>query len=254
DLAPSESQADGILGPENAVVYRDLVSETVEQAHARGDAASPWGDPRSSQSGWIAKREHHALWALERLEGDDLAQLTVCDVSGGAGYVTFALASRAKRVVHCDLSAQSIIYVRRRAQELGLSNIYFCRADYLRFPFKHAFDRVVCFDTLVRGWEHERRAIQQISEAVAPGGFALIDLHNWWHNPVRRIGLLPNNFVGNRSYRRREIPSLMLQAGVRQYSVEPYYPETKSGGSPSGILGGLLQPTRFSLRFDSRPV
>ena len=80
----------------------------------------------------------------------------------------------------------------------------FLRVDYLKLPFSQALDYVICLDTLIRGRDHERGLLASIRDALKPGGHAVLDFHNWWHNPLRRLGLLPQNFGGNTSYNYRE--------------------------------------------------
>src|SRR5262249_47574822 len=137
-----------------------------------------------------------------------------CDLSAGAGHTTFAAAREFRLVFHCDLSVAAVRYASAAAKRTGVNNLVVVRADYFRPPFRDSVQRMTCLDSLIRGPWHELRLLASIRQALAPSGAAVVDFHNWWHNPLRRMGLLPQNFGENRSYTRREVLSLLAQAGI----------------------------------------
>lgn len=121
--------------------------------------------------------------------------------------------------------------------------------DYLRPPFRETLNRVICLDSLIRGEAHETRLLRTIQGALRPDGAAVVDFHNWWHNPIRRLGLLRNNFGLNRSYALNEVRQLLNEAGVVAPRYVPFHQETSSYPWLRGLLQRVLPPTRFVYRF-----
>jgi len=184
-------------------------------------------------------------------EGSTPNETVRCDISAGAGYYTFSYAHSFRLVFHCDLSVQNLNYSRRKARSLGIQNIFFLRADYFALPFQQSLDRILCTDTLIRGEEHDRMLLSVIARSLKPSGCAVIDLHNWWHNPLRRLGVLPENFFQNRSYSNREARILLKLAGVHRYEVFSFHQEFESGRIEWPLLAQFLPATRFLFRFGS---
>ena len=177
----------------------------------------------------------------------------VADFSAGPGYYTRQYARSWKSVIHGDLCEASLFEARARATQDGLDNILYVRMDYLRPPFHQTLPRVICLDSLIRGRAHERQLLRSILGALATGGLAVVDFHNWWHNPLRRLGWLPDNFTGNRSYSRRELRILLAEAGVGRYECLPFHQEIDphSRWAPLAALG--LPATRWMVRFEHGP-
>jgi SAM-dependent methyltransferase len=176
----------------------------------------------------------------------------LCDFSAGPGYYTLAYAARWRRVLHCDLSLDSLAQARREARQRGIGNVLFIRMDYLKPPFRGSLPCVICLDSLIRGPGHERALLAAIRQSLSPGGAAVVDFHNWWHNPLRRLGLLRQNFGQNRSYGSRELPPLLAAAGIDRHERFPFHQELSEGHG--GWLGHLLPPTRWIYRFtDGNP-
>lgn len=210
--------------------------------------AQAWGAPETTSAEWSSKRRREVARVLP-LVLEDGGNKLLCDVSAGAGYYTFAYAPHFQQVLHCDLSVDSLSYCVRKARRLGLENLFFLRIDYFSPPFCPSLDRVICFDTLIRGPAHERRLLAGIRKSLAPQASAVVDFHNWWHNPLRRLGLLPQNFGENRSYTRSQAEELLLASGIPEYERFEYHQEC-ADGKASG-LWGLLPPTRLIYRFRS---
>ena len=187
-----------------------------------------------------------ALIAEDRPELD-----VVADFSAGPGYYTLEFAKQWRYVIHCDLCAGSIARARRAAREAGIGNIFYLRMDYLRPAFHYSAPRIICLDTLIRGREHERALAASIHQSLAPDGAALIDFHNWWHNPLRRAGFLPDNFTHNRSYALRELPPLLAAAGISSYETIPFHQELDPASGLYSLLARLLPPTRWMYRVKS---
>lgn len=242
DLRPGEPDRCEDFGARYAEQYRSIFFEPLTFEETR----APWGDPQSLSARERRAVERHVQWVSNRLlarVGDGSA-LTLCDVSGGPGRYSLALSSAFKYVLHCDLSGRAISYVWNQARERGITNIGFIRCDYLQLPFSSSLPRIICLDTLIRGEEHERRLLHEILHALAVDGVALVDFHNWWHNPLRRLGLMPDNFVGNRSYSRREVRELLpAQAHA---TIEAYHAEAMERRLVGTILR-LLPATRHGV-------
>ena len=237
------------MAPDGSPYSAEYLAERNRPFAFRADALA-WGAPEHHAKPWV-ERKYRQVEAVRTLLNEGAgAREVLCDFSAGAGYYTFAYAPDWPYVVHCDLSADALSYAHRKAERLGLRNILFVRMDYLRPPFRGTLDRVVCFDSLIRGEAHEKRLLRTIQAALRPGGAAVVDFHNWWHNPVRRLGLLRNNFGANRSYAFGEVRRLLSEAGVAAPSYAPFHQETSAYPALRALLRRVLPPTRFVCRFE----
>ena len=181
-------------------------------------------------------------------EGVRPGDSTLCDIAAGAGYYTLAYAQLFRVVLHCDLSVNDLSYARRKAQSMGIWNVLFVRADYFAPPFRNTLDRVLCIDTLIRGEAHESLLLASIARSLNGDGFALVDFHNWWHNPLRRLGVLRNNFGRNRSYTKRELNNLLAGRHIAPSGFFPFVQELKGNGAGGDGFRKILPATRFVLR------
>lgn len=75
-----------------------------------------------------------------------------------------------------------------------------------------------------------------------------MDFHNWWHNPLRRLGFLPNNFMGNKSYTRKELTSLLSSSGIGEFDTRPFVQEVDPRAAPGKILARFFPATRLMVR------
>lgn len=216
---------------------------------------SPWGAPEHAAPRWVAIRRRQSKEALSLLLGaNDTRDRVFCDISAGAGYCTLAFAHCFRLVLHCDLSANSIGYAWKQSRQRGLNNLLFVRMDYFRPPFRGKIDRLLCLDTLIRGEEHELNLLSAIGLSLASDGVAVVDFHNWWHNPLRRIGFLPDNFTGNRSYTRADLRSLFKAAGIVHFEEERFIQEADLGGAVGRLLLQLMPATRFMYRLPAHEL
>jgi SAM-dependent methyltransferase len=168
-----------------------------------------------------------------------------CDLSAGPGHTTFAAVRHARLVFHCDLSISVVDSASAKAARMGLENLVAVRADYFRPPFRACIDQLTCLDSLIRGPWHEVRLLISISKALARGGCAVVDFHNWWHNPLRRFGLLRQNFGQNQSYTRRQVEELLREAGIAEFATRGFVQE----GDPRDVTGRIAQKLVPSTRF-----
>jgi len=171
----------------------------------------------------------------------------LCDLTGGSGHYTLALANQYDHVFHCDLDPASLFYTAKKAEAAGLRNMTFLRVDYMQPPFRRSIGDLLCLDTLIRGPEHELRLLRSIRGILRPGGSAVVDFHNWWHNPLRRLGLLKENFRNGKSYGVLEVKRLLNAAGYTGYHYASYRQEIARSRHASRLLR-MVPPTRLMFR------
>jgi SAM-dependent methyltransferase len=230
--------------------YREGYFKAFEQIFQFDDTSLAWGAEETMPWSWACKRRRQV--AVVRpfvVDGTAPAESILCDVAAGAGYYTFAYAHLFRYVLHCDLSVDNLNYAWHKARALGIQNIFFIRADYFALPFRRSVDRVLCLDSLIRGEAHDSALLTGIARSLKSQGFAITDFHNWWHNPLRRLGLLPENFHQNRSYRRSEAEQLLRRAGVNNFSFRPFLQEFDPDSAVAGFLSGIFPSTRLVYRF-----
>jgi SAM-dependent methyltransferase len=247
DLRPLEPAR--IEEERNADYWREYTQEFAREYRPNAKAVA-WGAPEISSSAWLEKRLRQ-VQAMRPLVADSKFSRSqvFCDIAAGAGHYTLAYAPAFRTLLHCDLSVENLSYAARKAARLGIRNIFFLRIDYFSPPFRHSLDRVICCDTLIRGERHEEALLKVIRRALKPEGSAVVDFHNWWHNPLRRLGLLPQNFGGNRSYRRRQAEKLLRAACASEFEYFPFHQEYSPGWRGGPAVSRLIPPTRLVYRF-----
>lgn len=229
--------------------YRSAYRMLFEQQFLKDNTCLAWGAEEGATASWMRKRQRQVLAMLPLLtEGVGRAASVLCDIAAGAGHYTFAYVPYFRFVLHCDLSVQNLNYASRKACEQNLGNIFFLRIDYFQPPFRHSLDRLLCLDTLIRGEEHDSMLLKSIAGCLKPTGRAVIDFHNWWHNPLRRLGILPENFHSNRSYRRSETKKLLREAAFRDTTVFPFMQEFDPGSRLERICSKAVPSTRIVYR------
>lgn len=199
--------------------------------------AKAWGRIDLNPASWAKKRMRQVEFVKQRL----VKTAIVCDVSAGAGNYTFDLAKQFDLVIHCDLSVINLNDVYCRAQAQKVKNLVLIRCDYFKLPFKNSIDQLICLDTLVRGESHEKRLLSSLLSAVSPQGTIMADFHNWWHNPLRRMGLMPQNF--DTSYTRKQTERLLDRAGITDRHYYPFHQEFSPDSA--SVLKLAIPPTRF---------
>jgi len=229
--------------------YRSAYLTLFEQQFQNDTTCFAWGAEETATAAWIRKRRRQVT-AVNPLvtEGAELGASVLCDIAAGAGYYTFAYVPYFRFVLHCDLSVQNLSYASRKAREQNLQNIFFLRIDYFRPPFRQSLDRLLCLDTLIRGEGHDSMLLKSIGGCLKSTGRAVVDFHNWWHNPLRRLGILPENFHSNKSYRRSETKKLLREAAFRDAKVLPFVQEFDAGGWIERICSKAVPSTRIVYR------
>ena len=208
--------------------------------------ALAWGAEELAAVSWVRKRKRQVCAVSPVVtRGVRPDQSVLCDFAAGAGYYTRAYARHFRCILHCDLSVDNLNYCRAKARTDNLNNIVFLRIDYFRPPFRDSLDRIICFDTIIRGGEHDRLLLQSVIRSLRLNGGAVIDFHNWWHNPLRRVGLLPENFSSNKSYSRKSAEALLNNVGIKDFEYRPFYQEFDARRSLVGLCRHVLPATRL---------
>src|SRR6266480_1100306 len=248
ELLPREPAEPG-PNAEYAAAYHFLFHQTFENRQE----SIPWGLQEGFSPSWRLHRERQARAVLSLLQSDGapLKDLILCDISAGIGDYTLSYAQHFKGVLHCDLSLDALRYASAKCRRLGAQNVFFLRVDYLALPFNRTIDRLLCLDTLIRGKDHEKALLGQIQKALAYQGRAIIDFHHWWHNPLRRLGLLPQNFGSNRSYARTGAEGLLRECGVEGWRLVRFYQEFAPESTSLKRISWLLPATRLLYEFGS---
>ena len=177
------------------------------------DNAKAWGRCDLACGSWAVKR----LRQVERVKSILDETQVICDVSAGAGTYTFEFAKTFPLVIHCDLSVENLNDVYLQKQQKALDNLILIRSDYFNLPFNNTLQQIICTDTLIKGRQHEISLLHSLCSALSDGGQALVDFHNWWHNPLRRLGLMSQNFGHNISYTRKVAEKILLDAGISKW-------------------------------------
>jgi len=229
--------------------YREGYKEAFDQKYQEGEEGLAWGAEESVTRSWSLKRHRQVEFVRPLVtQGTKPGDTVLCDIAAGAGYYTLAYAQLFRLVLHCDLAVENLNYARRKARALGIRNVFFVRADYFVPPFRNSLDRLLCMDTLIRGEEHESLLLESVTKSLNADGFALVDFHNWWHNPLRRLGLLRNNFGRNRSYTRHGLKCLLTSHQIAQSAIFPFVQELDVNGARGSFLKRIIPPTRFVFR------
>ena len=248
DLLPSKP-AGSPANPEYAAYYHFEFYRAFEPR----EGANPWGLRETQSPSWRRHRERQVRTVLSMLRRDEarFEDRILGDVSAGVGDYTLSYARHFKWVLHCDLSIDALRYALARSRRMGLQNVFFLRVDYFALPFRSSIDRLLCLDTLIRGQDHEKALLNQIERATASEGRAIVDFHHWWHNPLRRLGLLPQNFGNNRSYTRSGAEGLLRECGLEGWRLVRFYQEFAPESTSLKRISWLLPATRLLYEFGS---
>ena len=236
-----------------SLLAREPASLDLGAAYTRGYPAAR--QDASRVAGWrlptaaLLEHKRRQVAMVKRLLLETGREDLVCDFSAGPGYYTLPYAQHWRWLIHGDLCLDSLEEAREQARRNRAVNILFVRMDYFQPPFRNTLPRILCLDTLIRGRQHEIALLRAILGSLTPEGSALVDFHNWWHNPLRRLGLLPDNFTHNRSYSRQELTGLLSQAGIRHYERFAFHQEAQPGSLLASLICRAIPPTRWIYRF-----
>ena len=99
---------------------------------------------------------------------------TVLDAGTGTGHTALAFAPSVRRVVAVDLTEPMLAQGRRLAQERGIANLDFGRADVERLPFPSASFDLVTNRFSAHHFPHPAAAIGEFARVLKPGGALLV--------------------------------------------------------------------------------
>jgi SAM-dependent methyltransferase len=102
------------------------------------------------------------------------AEARVLDLGCGAGHVSFAVASRVRKVVACDLSPEMLSVVDAAAAARGLSNIETREGVAENLPFPAASFDFVLSRYSAHHWRDLDAGLREIARVLRPGGVAAI--------------------------------------------------------------------------------
>jgi ubiquinone/menaquinone biosynthesis C-methylase UbiE len=143
------------------------------------EAKTNWDDPSRIKASQRWRKQsaimgQHFTSAIVA-EAQVAAGMIVLDVASGSGEPAISIATLLKgsgRVVATDVSLEPLKLAEQRAQQHGLMNIEFQRADVHELPFADAtFDRVTC-RLGVMFFSDVTRALREIRRVLKPGGRA----------------------------------------------------------------------------------
>ncbi|MDO9084684.1 MAG: hypothetical protein Q7U53_00645 [Anaerolineaceae bacterium] len=236
---------------QNKSYYEGYIKEFIKPFQLNENSFA-WGAPEIVPEGWKKKRFREVSLLKELLnfkwKGD---RIYLCDFSGGAGYYTLSYSDLFSCVLHCDLSIDSLSYTYLKSKLLGIENILFIRMDYFS-PCVKNMDTSICLDTLIRGKEHETFLLTKLIKSIQTNGQVIVDFHNYFHNPLRRLGLLKENFSNNKSYTRKEIIDFLSSNFQYQYQLEPFIQEiSQKNIFNNTIIRFLFPATRYLVRIFS---
>ncbi len=230
------------LGTGDFVDAEETYRKMCQQRFSTGINEMAWGDLRYASPGTRGFYRSQVKGILEILTPSPDA--TAIDVSGASGNHSRALATMVKAIANCDAHVPSIVV----AHNLRPTNMLCIRACYLKLPFAaNTFDCAICFDTLIRGKNHEVALLKEILRVLKVGGQAIVDFHN-----LKR-------FKSNRTIKEYDIISvqeLLREASIKQYSIRPFafvpsrlVPWTPLWPSLNGIFELILPCQRYVVHF-----
>jgi SAM-dependent methyltransferase len=176
------------------------------------DVARARGAERTGLSGerLVRLREYHARLAANNAQADDrhapvllakvegrIAELgwptlptgIALEAGGGEGWYALGFAERFDRVVFVDASLANIVLAAKMAQERGLDNVAFVRADVMALPFRDGTCDLVHQNGVI---EHVSDPDGMVSESVrvrSPDGYYVCVSPN-------RLSLMPEPHFG----------------------------------------------------------
>jgi 16S rRNA (guanine(966)-N(2))-methyltransferase RsmD len=127
----------------------------------------------------------------------DLEGLKTLDLFGGTGSISFELASRgASDLTIVEKDSQMLIFIRKTAETLGLTQLKVVSSDVFRF-IKNTREQ---YDFIFAGPPYALETIDQIPQLIVAGN--LLKTNGWFvleHTPRNRYGGYPL-FVTERNY------------------------------------------------------
>ena len=221
-------------------IYTTLFHTKKEEA----DPEKSWATPELVPAKWLKTKLYHVNFIKNLIEKNTTQRISFCDFSGGSGYYTFEYHKMFDIIFHCDLSIESMLYTKKRADKQNINNIIFIRTDYTQPPFSGTLDLIYCGDSLIYSPFHEGLVLNGMRQSLKEDGHAIFDLHNWWHNPLKRLGLMKNDFGACYSYTKKQTDDYVKHHFPR-HTYHKYYQEFANGQRAS-LIPGFFPHTRHT--------
>lgn len=175
-------------------------------------------------------------------------EAVVLDAGSGWGTLTFQLAQHYKSVVALDNSPYASEFIKIRAHQDGISNIFPIVGNVLKLPFpENYFDLVVIngvlewvglTDTLKNPLQVQEDFLKEVSRVLKPDGYLYLGIENRWsatyflgkkedHTNLRFISLIPRSIA-------KIYHKLIKKSDYRVYthSLKDYHKMLKKAGFP----------------------
>jgi ubiquinone/menaquinone biosynthesis C-methylase UbiE len=147
--------------------------------------------PEQRAEAWSAVARHYDAFSEEVTQpfAIDAARLVhigpgtrVLDVAAGTGTFTFAAARRGAKVLATDFAPGMLDVLRRKAAELGLTNVETAVMDGQRLDLPDASFDVAASIFGVLFYQDQHRGLAELCRVLVPGGRALVST---WAPPPR---------------------------------------------------------------------
>jgi len=211
--------------------YFDSYHRLFNQKFLFNEHAIAWGAIENI-SPTLADKKNREIGQI--LIGTDVRDKIICDVSGGAGWITLQSAKEANIFIHCDISCDNLNYVYKRS---GNKNILFIRMDFFSDPFiADSIDIIFCTDTLIYGNFMVKRFLRNIHKCLSADGKAKVDFYNRLHRNIFHKPYM----IG---YSASEVNRLLREIGITKYDYEGFFQECE------GNLKWIIPSTRHIVTF-----
>jgi ubiquinone/menaquinone biosynthesis C-methylase UbiE len=191
-----------------------------------------------------AHSDPQVLARVVELAAPDAARIgRALDIATGTGHTAFALAARANEVIGVDLTPQMLDLARKRAAELGLSNVTFQIADALALPFPDQAFGVITCRRAAHHFTDIGGALAEMRRCLSAGGRLVIDDRSvpeddFADRTMNELDTLHDE-SHVRQYRPSEWERMLNAAGFGVVTVEPY-----TRHRPLSSLTGGVSPER----------
>lgn len=108
----------------------------------------------------------------------DAPRILIAGCGTGRHAIMYATSYLGSSVTAIDLSSASLAYASRKANELGVGNIEFLRADILDFGALGTKFDVISSAGVLHHLADPARGLQRLTERLAPGGYLMLGLYS----------------------------------------------------------------------------
>jgi ubiquinone/menaquinone biosynthesis C-methylase UbiE len=144
----------------------------------------------------------------------------VADLGCGNGRHLLLCTEPCRHVIGVDISQKLLQIVHKKIQERNILNASLLHADIVHLPLSNdSVDAVLCIASLhnVKGKEHRRAALDEISRVLKPNGRALISVWSRWQEKYRRY------FLKQYLYHRKEFGDIDIYWKQQNLNIPRFY-------------------------------